>query len=105
VSFNVPRYFPQLAIDSKGKVAFDHRAEAPVAGPGFSPTLPPDPPNPYVVDGGSWDGRGFRSSGLSPNNESDLIVGFRIRFAKAGTYQYACLIHPGMVGKVVVAAA
>ena len=27
---------------------------------------------------------------------------YSVTFTKAGTYPYACLIHPGMIGKVVV---
>jgi plastocyanin len=107
VSFDVPRYFPELDIDAHGKVAFDHRAEGPIGGPGFSQAAPTPTPNPYIVDGGTWNGKGFRSSGLPPGDlvQSDnAIVGFSLSFGKAGTYQYACLIHPRMVGTVTVSA-
>jgi plastocyanin len=39
--------------------------------------------------------------------DSDIIANdksFSFTFRKAGTYQYSCLIHPNMVGNVVVVA-
>jgi hypothetical protein len=99
----VPRYFPILTIANDGTVKIDPRAERPAGGVGFGKSLPENPP-PFVdYDGGSWDGSGFRSSGLPPDSENDSqVVGFSLRITKAGRYQYACLIHPKMVGTVVV---
>jgi plastocyanin len=104
VSFDVPRYFPILIIAKDGTVRIDHRSEDPIGGPGFPRALPDHPPDPYIVDGGRWGGKGFRSSGLTPdtgdNDEQNLI--FSLTFTKPGKYPYACLIHPRMVGTVIV---
>lgn len=103
VSFDVPRYFPQFAVADDGRVRFDHRADAPVGGPGFPASPPSNPPPLFVVDGGTWNGRGFRSSGLPGElTEQDVIAGFSLTFTRPGSYTYACLIHPRMVGTVVV---
>jgi hypothetical protein len=57
------------------------------------------PPLPVSVDAGNFDGAGgLKSSGTGWNNGDK----YRVTFTKAGTYPYACLIHPGMIGKVVV---
>jgi plastocyanin len=104
VSVRVPRYFPQLAITSGGRVVFDHRADTPIGGPGF-PSQPPSAlPNPWIVDGGTWGGSGFRSSGLPPNAavQGNQLVGFSLTFSRPGTYALACLIHPRMVASVIV---
>jgi plastocyanin len=95
VSFNVPRYLPVFAVDDDGTVRLDRRVHEPV---GWTvPAHPPDAP-PRLVDAGVWNGEGFRSSGL------DWRTGdrFRVTFSRPGSYLLACLIHPAMVGKVVV---
>jgi plastocyanin len=48
------------------------------------------------VDAGRWDGSGFLSSGVQPGGT------YTVTFTRPGTYPYACLIHPRMVGEVVV---
>jgi plastocyanin len=102
VSFDVPRYFPLLIIDKNGTVNLDPRASK-TRGPGFPEQLPDNAPNPFVVDGGKWNGSGFVSSGFPPDtNSPDQITAYSLTFGKAGTYQYACLIHPKMVGTVIV---
>jgi len=102
VSFDVPRYFPLLIIEKDCTVKPDGRASL-TRGTGFPPTLPDNAPNPFVVDGGSWNGTGFRSSGFPPDtNGPNQVTAYSLTFAKAGTYQYACLIHPKMVGTVIV---
>lgn len=95
VSFNVPSYLPVFATDKDGTVRLDPRVYQPV---GWA--VPDDRPTgaPKVVDVGSWDGRGFRSSGLDWSTGDQ----FRVSFSKPGTYLLACLIHPPMVGKVIV---
>ena len=103
VSFGVPHYFPQLTIAKDGTVKTDHRGTDAAGGAGMPEKLPDNPPNPFVVDGGKWGGSGLHSSGL-PNDTGgpNQIVGYSLTFTKAGTYDYACLIHPRMVAKVVV---
>src|SRR5204863_331150 len=51
------------------------------------------------VDGGTYDGNGFWSSGLL---SSDPYMEYTLRISKPGTYRYACLLHPPMVGTLVV---
>jgi plastocyanin len=53
------------------------------------------------VDGGTYSGSGFWSSGVI---SADPYLEYTLRIAKPGTYDYACLLHPPMVGKVVVSA-
>jgi len=74
---------------------------------GFPPppasTGPPPANAPPVtpIDGGTYDGNGFKSTGV--------LTGFgppfpqpSLTFTKAGTYSYVCLIHPKMGGVVKV---
>jgi plastocyanin len=105
ISFNVPKYFPVFTIAKDGKVTFNPKADEPVGGwpdrpapPGGDNSDSGPPPPPVKVDAGAWDGSGFHSTGLNYHDEDQ----FSVTFTKAGTYDYACLIHPQMVGKVVV---
>ncbi len=101
VSFNVPKYFPIFRVDEKdGTVVWDPQSHEPV---GFdipkqrnnrtAETIPP-----VAADAGKWDGKGgFHSSGaLNPGDT------FSVTFTKSGTYSYACVLHPQMVGTLVV---
>jgi len=71
------------------------------------PPAPPNGPPPSQptllppIDGGKYDGTGFRSTGVLASfppvlNQASLT------FTKAGTYAYVCLIHPKMGGVVKV---
>ena len=74
-------------------------------GPGFTgpnPGPPNGPPNVKVVDGGKYDGTGFRSSSVSDESFPPNLVGFSLTFTKPGTFSYVCLIHPKMGGVVKV---
>ena len=96
VSFNVPKFFPIFSVEDSGRVTINPDAHRPVGFPGRPVGLPTD--QKASVDAGTWDGEGFRSSGL------DWLAGdrFSLAFSRPGTYLLACLVHPGMVGKVVV---
>jgi hypothetical protein len=60
-------------------------------------------PPPKEVDGGSWNGSGFYNTGLYLSFPApDQFFSYKLKFTKAGTYSYACLIHPGMEGTVKV---
>jgi hypothetical protein len=73
---------------------------------GFPPPPEGGPPTPNgppftPIDGGTYDGSGYKSTGL--------LTGFgppmpqpSVTFTKAGTYSYVCLIHPKMGGVVKV---
>jgi plastocyanin len=51
------------------------------------------------LDAGEFNGSaGLKSSGIGFNTGDT----YSVTFTKTGTYPYACLIHPGMIGKVVV---
>jgi plastocyanin len=98
VSFNVPKFFPIFSVAPSGHVDINPAAFQSAGFPGRPPNLAPT--QNATVDAGTWDGKGFRSSGL------DWIAGdkFTVAFRDPGTYLLACLVHPGMVGKVVVEA-
>ncbi|MBA2607621.1 MAG: hypothetical protein H0U92_01620 [Actinobacteria bacterium] len=102
ISFNVPPYIPIYKVKS-GKVTGNDKVYEPAGGwPGRpEPTAEDEgPPVPSVdVDAGKFDGSGgLKSSGV------DWQTGdtYSVTFTKPGTYPMACLIHPGMIGKVVV---
>jgi plastocyanin len=104
ISFDVPRYFPIMRFANNGKISLNPQLQKPAGG---SPPLPEDvelgpdegPPEIVKIDGGTWDGSGFFSSGLI---SSEPYAEYSLRFSNAGTYKYACLLHPPMVGTVVV---
>lgn len=108
ISFDVPKYFPLFTVEKDGTVVRNPKLDEPAGG---APPLPPEAqsanssnnggpaPKPGVVDGGTWNGLRFFSSGLiSPG---DFVV-YNMRFSKPGTYKFACLVHPLMVGTLVV---
>ena len=53
-------------------------------------------PEDQKVDAGRWNGEGFLSSGAQFGGS------YTVTFTRPGVYPYACLIHPRMVGEVVV---
>jgi plastocyanin len=96
ISFDVPEYFPIVEFAEDGTVRLNEELWPPAGG---APEVPEDgdPSEPLVVDGGTYDGDGFWSSGVL---WSDAYVEYTLRFSEPGTYRYACLIHPPMVGDV-----
>jgi plastocyanin len=102
VSFNVPKYFPIFTIADAGKVEWDSQAYEPR---GWDldyelRTFGPVEPEPVQLDAGKWDGKGgFHSSGALLSGDT-----FSVTFTKAGTYPFACVLHPQMVGTLVVTA-
>ena len=100
VSFNVPKYFPIFTVSDDGRVEWDPKAYEPV---GWDLDFEPrafgfEEPEPLTLDAGKWDGKGgFHSSGaLLPGDT------FSVTFTKPGTYPFACVLHPQMVGTLVV---
>jgi len=55
---------------------------------------------PTVIDGGTYDGAGFASSGFI--QAFDAPVPYKITFSTAGTYTYICAIHVDMEGTIKV---
>ena len=103
ISFNVPSYFPVFTVAKDGTVEYNPQARNPVGGWPARPE--PEgggdgdgPPEPVQVDVGPWDGQGFKSTGLGYSDNDT----FSVTFTRPGTYPYACLVHPQMVGKLVV---
>ena len=101
ISFDVPEYVPVFTVGRDGLVRRNPEADEPTGG---SPPIPPvdfTSSKPTEIDAGTWDGSGFISSGLLA---AEPYATYTLRFSEPGTYDYACLIHPPMVGKVVVSA-
>lgn len=98
VSFDVPRFVPIFFVDEDGTVRRNPVVDRAAGGS-------PDPPpvdflkGPYEIDGGTWDGAGFHSSGLLG---SEPYSTYTLRVTKEGTFRFACLVHPRMVGSLVV---
>ena len=67
--------------------------------PGSDPSLfAPTPPK------GAYDGTALVNSGLAPQGPQ-AVPPFEMTFAKPGTYNYTCVIHPQMVGTITVVGA
>jgi plastocyanin len=62
--------------------------------------------NPAVLapagDAVDWDGASYLNSGFLAPMPGQPAPEFGVHFSTAGTYDYLCLLHPGMVGTVVV---
>ena len=101
ISFNVPGYFPVFSVDKNGDVHWDKRAHEAVRWSETKMQLDDNHDSlPRTVDVGTWDGTGgFHSSGLMTERDT-----FTVTFTKPGTYPYACVLHPPMIGQVVVTA-
>ena len=102
VSFNVPKYFPIFTVKDGGAVFWEPDSYEPVGwdidAKSTKPSGQGEPDPPRLIDVGDWDGGGgFHSSGaLSPGDT------FTVAITKPGTYPYACVLHPQMVGTVEV---
>jgi len=97
ISFDVPEYFPIYERGEDGTVRANKGVYLAAGG---APEVPESvSTEPIVVDGGTYDGSAFWSSGVLG---SEAYVEYTLRFATPGTYRVACLIHPRMVGTVVV---
>jgi plastocyanin len=87
-------------------VTFGPPAGPPIGPTGFSPSAAyaSDPPTaPLPPYDGTNHGNGFLNSGLLDNDSNTPMPNVtRVAFSKAGTFAYACLLHEGMVGTVVV---
>jgi len=107
-----------LVVDPEGGVSWNAEVSRAVGGngaprgdrgevtePDFEGiSFDPIRPGTFVVDGGSWDGVGAKSSGLLASFLPKPIA-YSISFNRPGDYEYTCLVHPGMQGIVHVRAA
>lgn len=101
ITFNVPPYLPLFSFAENGYLTVNRSLDEPRAWPGAPERVNDNdhPPAPVAIDAGTWDGTGgMHSSG------ANWVTGdtYTVRFSRAGTYRYACLIHPGMLGRVEV---
>jgi plastocyanin len=97
ISFGVPKYFPIIRFAKDGTVSDNPLLKTPAGG---SPKVPEGKQGEVLhVDGGTYSGTGFFSSSVFGG---EPYAEYSLRFAKPGTYRLACLIHPPMVGTVVV---
>jgi plastocyanin len=87
---------PQPLLDSLRASLFGAFVD-PVGG---LPSEPPGSGTPVLTP--DLHGNGFLNSGLLPDSSPGWGPGFKVTFARAGTYHFECLIHDGMVGDVVV---
>ena len=99
VTFNAPE--DARVIIDKGPDGFTHLNEKAATPAVFKMPPPPEGPPPEgpppTVDVGTFDGEAFANTGIQFGGS------FRIRFSKAGTYEYICVVHPDMKGSVTVA--
>ncbi|MHB8670434.1 MAG: cupredoxin domain-containing protein [Acidimicrobiales bacterium] len=112
ISFGAPDAAKGSVIKAPdGTFHLNQQMAAPAGGPGAPPPSgapsgppPAGPPVPKVlINGGTYDGTGFHSSGLILSFPgSPQFSSYSLTFTKAGTYTYVCLIHPGMAGQVQV---
>ena len=96
ISFDVPKYFPIFTVNKDGTVVRNSKLDPPAGG---APKLPEDKDGVLTADGGTYDGTGFWSSGLFG---ADKFAVYSLRISKPGTYKYACLVHPAMVGRITI---
>lgn len=102
VSFNSPEDArPLYLTDADGAVRANRKGADPSNGPGQQPPAAGvEPTGPVVVDGGTFDGGGFKSSGLLVSLGPP--VEYKLAFTKAGTFKYRCNFHLDMEGVIKV---
>jgi plastocyanin len=105
ISFNPPDEAKQLVTPAPdGTLHPNAKAFAPSNSPLLPPAyaaFPPKATKPYLLDAGSFDGTGYKSSGII-GSIPPSIVSYKVTFTKPGSYSYVCLLHPAMGGSVKV---
>jgi plastocyanin len=99
IAFNAPPDAVGLLHKGSSGVHLSDQAQQPAGGPGAGPAVAQPPP---LIDGGTWDGSGFRSTGVVFGAPPPQTTTFRLRFSKAGRYAMVCTVHPDMTGSVTV---
>lgn len=105
ISFNPTRDAREgiLIEEGDGIVRLNSEAWAPAGSrplPAAARSYPPKARK-LAVDGGTWSGEGFFSSGVIRATPPAQIT-YTLRFAEPGTYRYVCLIHDSMRGRIEV---
>jgi plastocyanin len=100
ISFDVPPYLPIIEF-GKTRFRMNPKIEHSAGGAPAPPEENGDGEPPTKIDGGSYSGSGFWSTGLVGGGDQSVLE-YTLRITKPGTYPYACLIHPRMIGKVIV---
>jgi plastocyanin len=98
VSFDVPSYLPIYIVDADGTVERNRKVDEAAGGSPKAPAVD-FARHKLEIDGGTWDGSGFISSGLLG---SEPYSKYTLRVSTPGRYRYACLVHPKMVATLVV---
>ncbi len=94
-------YPSSITIDAGDSITWSYPAAEPhtvtFLGPKTAPPPPNDPSVQIPAGGSSYDGSTYTNSGFLLGGKN-----YTLKFPKAGTYTYYCLIHGEMIGKVVV---
>lgn len=99
ISFNAPADAQEIRVAAPdGSVHINPKAVTPAGGPGQG-----NPDKPAPINGGRYDGSGFRSSGIIIAFGPPGAWTYSLTFTKAGTFEYICGVHPDMKGTVTVA--
>jgi plastocyanin len=101
-AFQALNYYPTaLTIDVGDTVKWTFPSGEPhtvtLLAPGGSLPPPNDPSVPIPAGGSTFDGTTYTSSGF-------VLLGgtYSLKFTKAGTYKFYCLIHSAMIGTITV---
>lgn len=103
ISFNAPEDAVGIFMKATdGTFHTNPKQDAPAASAGAPPPgNGPPPSKPIAINGGKFDGKGYKSSGgiisFGPPGYT-----YKVTFTKAGTYAYRCLIHPDMKATITV---
>jgi len=108
----VMKYFPSaITINAGDAITWTAAGDAHTVAflaPGQQPPVPGSPPSTTAAGGSTYDGTSFVNSGLilplPPGTPAPpgTVASYSLTFPTPGTYQFHCLIHPEMVGQVVV---
>ncbi len=105
VTFSMSKDSREVHTASFGPVGYLTTVSNSITGPAPQQQAwyPSDPPGTIKLAGSTTHGNGFVSTGILDTDPSTPSPSAgKITFTKAGTYQYICLIHPFMVGTIVV---
>ncbi len=103
VSFKPPGGVREIWRREDGAVTLDEQAWLPTEGITLPPEVAvwPPPAAAVAIDGGSWDGEDFVSSGII-RAEPPLDVTYALTFTTPGRYEMRCLVHQIAQGQVIV---